>query len=209
VAAPPRAGARLLGHLKPLVLGDGAAATVFEVTLVAWTAGEFYTWWRRSAGASAGADTTGILVAATSLGGIVAAIYAAGHVRGAGITEGSTWAAVAGLAVVAAGLALRAWSIATLGRWFTYAVTVEKDQRVVQTGPYRLLRHPGYAGFLLALAGVGLALDNWLSLGILVTVPLVGIVARIAAEEHALVRELGDAYRSYSAHTRRLVPGVW
>ena len=195
--------------MKPLVLTSSVAAVAFWGTLIAWTAGEFYMWRLRGAGAQAGADRTGILAAATGSGGILGGVWAASNVTGAGIAGGRTWPVVAGLAVIYAGLALRSWSIATLGRYFTYAVQVERGQRVIQHGPYSVVRHPGYAGFLLAHSGTGLALDNWLSLAIATLLPLVGILVRVRVEEDALVRELGDTYRSYCLRTRRLVPGIW
>ena len=52
----------------------------------------------------------------------------------------------AGLACFLAGLGLRGWSFAALGRYSTYAIVVSPVQPVVATGPYRLLRHPSYAG---------------------------------------------------------------
>src|SRR6185312_13937980 len=63
------------------------------------------------------------------------------------------WALWAGAAVTLAGVALRVWAIRTLGQYFTYVVKVTPDQKVVETGPYRLLRHPSYTGGL--LTGVG------------------------------------------------------
>lgn len=123
---------------------------------------------------------------------------------------GGTWAPVAlGLSIVAAGAALRIWAVVTLGRFFKITVTIQPDHQVVETGPYRRLRHPSYTGLLLILAGVGVAFGNWLSLLALVALPLVGILIRIRVEEAALLAALGDSYASYSARTDRLIPGVW
>src|SRR5215207_8969352 len=55
-----------------------------------------------------------------------------------------TLSVLAGLAVVALGLALRAWAVHELGRFFKFTVVVQADHRVVDTGPYRLIRHPSY-----------------------------------------------------------------
>jgi protein-S-isoprenylcysteine O-methyltransferase Ste14 len=72
-----------------------------------------------------------------------------------------------------------------------------------------VIRHPSYAGILLAVVGLGFYLGNWLSLIVLVTAITVAIVYRIRVEERALVGELGDAYRVYAATHKRLVPYVW
>ena len=76
--------------------------------------------------------------------------------------------AIGGVALVAmvAGLALRTWAIATLGRWFTLEVGVEPAQRLVQAGPYRLVRHPSYAGALLAFAASAVLLHAWVTAAI-------------------------------------------
>jgi protein-S-isoprenylcysteine O-methyltransferase Ste14 len=114
-----------------------------------------------------------------------------------------------GLALMAAGIAVRQWAIRTLGRFFTVDVRVHPDQQVVTSGPYRWVRHPAYTGMIVFLLGVGLALTNWASLALLATIPTAALVVRIHAEERALLDGLGEPYRRYAATHRRLVPGVW
>lgn len=114
----------------------------------------------------------------------------------------------AGLIVQAGGLALRAWSMRTLGASYTRTLRIDDEQRVVNEGPYRLVRHPGYAGSLLTWSGFALASRS---------VPVIGLVTgllgcayhrRIAAEEELLRREL-PGYTAYSDRTKRLIPLVW
>jgi protein-S-isoprenylcysteine O-methyltransferase Ste14 len=88
-------------------------------------------------------------------------------------------------------------------------VNCPANQRVVATGPYRLLRHPSYTGILLACTGIGLASANGVGLAGLVLLPLALILWRIHIEENALLAMLGDTYRSYASQHRRLVPLVW
>lgn len=107
------------------------------------------------------------------------------------------------------GLALGWRAFRTLGRYFTFSVMTISDQTVITAGPYRLLRHPGYAGLLLAMVGGGLAFGNWLSLACLVVVPLVGVVYRIRIEEAALLGTVGDDYRAYASGRKRIIPFVW
>jgi protein-S-isoprenylcysteine O-methyltransferase Ste14 len=116
---------------------------------------------------------------------------------------------VIGICMTLAGAALRGWSFQTLGRYFTFTVTVRPDQPVVAAGPYRVLRHPGYAGGLLATAGIGVMWGNWLSLATLTLLTLAFIVWRIRTEESALLTGLDDRYRAYAANHKRLVPLVW
>jgi protein-S-isoprenylcysteine O-methyltransferase Ste14 len=117
--------------------------------------------------------------------------------------------AIVGEVVAVAGIALRVWAILTLDRFFTFVVGTVPGQRVVQHGPYRMLRHPGYAGALLALLGVGMVLANWLSLLVLVLVPTLVLSVRIIVEEAALAGALGAEYLAYAGRTARLIPGVW
>jgi protein-S-isoprenylcysteine O-methyltransferase len=79
--------------------------------------------------------------------------------------SGPPWALLrAGLALYVLGQALRGWAISTLGDWFQGALVVREGRQVVDSGPYRLVRHPAYAGGILRAAGLGVVLDNWLSL---------------------------------------------
>ena len=117
--------------------------------------------------------------------------------------------AVAGIAVMWAGFALRAWAVRTLGRFFRVEVTVDSDQTLVDTGPYARLRHPSYTGLLVFYLGLGICLDSYLSGAAAVLLPLAAVVNRIAHEERTLRRDLGEAYEVYSSRTRRLVPGIW
>lgn len=115
----------------------------------------------------------------------------------------------AGLALMWAGLALRAWSIQHLGRLFSAVVVIHADHPLVTTGPYRFLRHPSYSGALLAAVGFGVALGHWTSLLVLVSSWIAGLVYRIHVEEHALRETFGPAYDEYSARTSRLIPGLY
>lgn len=114
-----------------------------------------------------------------------------------------------GIVLMWLGIVLRQWAVLTLGRYFTVEVRIAADQHVVARGPYRWVRHPSYTGLLLTLVGLGAALGNWLSVLALAVLPAVGLVIRIRVEEAALLSALGDPYREYAEHHRRLVPGLW
>jgi protein-S-isoprenylcysteine O-methyltransferase Ste14 len=145
--------------------------------------------------------------------GVLAAFASATHLTSAAVTPGVPalrWLLFGlGVAVVVTGSAVRLWAITTLGRWFTYDVRVTEGQPVIQTGPYRWVRHPSYPGVLLVLFGIGLTLGNWLSLLSIVVLPTFGLVRRIRVEEAALLGTLGGPYERYAAGKSRLFPGLW
>ncbi|OBI83976.1 isoprenylcysteine carboxylmethyltransferase family protein [Mycobacterium sp. E740] len=87
-------------------------------------------------------------------------------------------------------------------------ITVEAEQPVVSTGLYSVVRHPMYAGALIMMLGMPIALDSYW--GLLMVVPAVLVLAaRILDEEKALRQQL-DGYDEYLKEVRyRLVPGVW
>lgn len=117
--------------------------------------------------------------------------------------------AVAGPTLVWIGMAVRVWAVLALGGSFSTFIQVEEGQPVVTSGPYRWVRHPSYTGLLLICLGFGVGIGNWLSILACATVPLLGLLPRIAVEETELVRVLGEQYRDYQKTTRRLVPGLW
>ncbi len=126
-----------------------------------------------------------------------------------------TWAALpdwtypVGVALIWAGVSLRFWSVYLLGRFFTTFVMTHDDQTVIESGPYKYIRHPSYLGAMAALIGLGLGSGNYLTLLCLATIPLAGLVVRITVEEKALVGALGQAYADYMTRTARLLPGIW
>ncbi len=114
-----------------------------------------------------------------------------------------------GIALMLLGAAFRAYAIRVLGRYFVVTVAVGPDQRVVDVGPYRYIRHPSYTGALLVLLGLGLTLTNWASLAVLAACNLVGFAYRVAVEERALREIIGLPYSAYMRRTRRFIPFVF
>lgn len=80
---------------------------------------------------------------------------------------------------------------------------------MVNTGPYRYLRHPAYSGALLAFLGFGLCFGNVLSLLVLMLPITMVFLRRIRIEEAALLQALGEPCRSYIAQTFRLIPWLY
>ncbi len=144
----------------------------------------------------------------SAIAGVVAALALRRAAPGATIGPATAVDGV-GLVILWCGVALRVWSFRTLGRYFTFTVQTSVHQPVITSGPYRAIRHPSYAGLLLAVIGLGVFIDNWWSLIALTAAVAVGLVFRIRVEEHALEETLGDTYRAYAATHQRLVPYLW
>jgi protein-S-isoprenylcysteine O-methyltransferase Ste14 len=141
--------------------------------------------------------------------GLVGGFALAGDVHGAAIRAGRWPIFAVGLILMGAGIAIRQWAVALLGRFFTTDVRVHPGQTVVERGPYRWVRHPSYTGMLITFVGIGLALGNWAALGALAVLPTIGLVYRIRIEERALLDGLGEPYRRFAASRSRLVPRLW
>ncbi len=195
---------------EPLIFRHGAAAVAFNVAVAAWLVFELVMRVRqgRRAGGPATRDPTAFVLIPC----LVAAVIAAEQLGRHGPLPwpgGLVWPVVAGVALIAAGVGLRAWSIGTLGRFFQYQIKVQPGHRVVTDGPYRYVRHPSYSGIALVLAGIALACDDVLSLLAVAILAGAGLAVRIRAEERQLTQVLGAEYEHFAAGRKRLVPGVW
>ena len=113
---------------------------------------------------------------------------------------------VLGFVLFIGGRVLRLWAQLQMGRLYIGEAAVQQGHHVVQTGPYRWIRHPGYTGGTLSAIGIGLALSTWLGALIAGAVLIAAYIMRIPLEEALLTRELGDDYRAYMARTKRFVP---
>ena len=155
---------------------------------------------------SAGADKLSLrAVRLIALAAIVAALpdnwfgwtRVAGPFRGLGLA-----AFILGFVVIIR--ALRA------NRFFSPVVRIqaERGHRVIESGPYSVVRHPGYAGMIIAVPATGLALDSWIAAAIALTYSAL-IFRRVLFEDQFLGVNL-PGYRGYAARVRhRLIPGVW
>jgi len=119
-----------------------------------------------------------------------------------------SWVFYLGIGLMIAGIVLRQWSIAVLGRYFSRTVGVQEGQAVVNSGPYRLVRHPAYTGSLLTMVGLGFVLQSWGAVLVLIAFFGVAFGYRIHVEEEILTSKLGDEYVAYANRTKRLIPYV-
>ena len=88
-------------------------------------------------------------------------------------------------------------------------MAIRADHRLLDTGLYSVVRHPSYLGALIAFFGLGLALDNAVSLALIAIATPCLYLYRIREEDAVLLAAFGDPYRDYCARTKRLIPWVY
>jgi protein-S-isoprenylcysteine O-methyltransferase Ste14 len=116
-------------------------------------------------------------------------------------------AALAGDALVAIGW-LAIFAVFRENSFSSATIEITGDQRVVSTGVYAKVRHPMYAGALVMLAGMPLALGSWWGLSVLLAI-LPALIWRVFDEEKLLTENL-PGYAEYREKVRyRLIPGLW
>ena len=113
------------------------------------------------------------------------------------------------LAVMLAGLILRSWAVITLGNQFTWHIDRKMSKNLIRTGPFRFLRHPGYAGALLTYTFSAIFLHSWFSLLINLTVLTIAFSRRINFEEAVLREIFGIKYLEYCKKIKKMIPIIW
>jgi protein-S-isoprenylcysteine O-methyltransferase Ste14 len=119
------------------------------------------------------------------------------------------WLIAIGFMLITLGYAFAAWALAE-NRFFSSVVRIQVDRGhvVCDSGPYRIVRHPGYAGNVLALPGIVLAFGSLWTL-VPAAVALIVAVIRTVLEDETLQEEL-PGYREYARRVRyRLIPGIY
>ena len=140
----------------------------------------------------------------TQIVGIVEAV----HFR---YPESFRWDTVTTVALVVmlAGLGLRIWAVRTLGRYFTWFITVYDDHQVIRSGPFRFIRHPSYCGALFLFVATLVFLHAWVGAALSLLFQLFAYVRRIRHEEVMMIRRMGEPYAAYTREVKTLVPLVW
>jgi protein-S-isoprenylcysteine O-methyltransferase Ste14 len=184
-----------------------AMVVAFWVVFYVWFGSELWIGYRRRSKAGATKQDLGsrFAVIGSVWGTVAAGIGLAFSFPDAAITGGRTLLFVFGIVLMLAGMAFRWYSIRVLGTSFTVDVATRPGQAVVETGPYRWVRHPSYTGALMTLVGILVCCLNLASLAAIV-VAAAGYAYRISVEERALATDLGPPYREYMRRTKRLIP---
>jgi protein-S-isoprenylcysteine O-methyltransferase Ste14 len=131
-----------------------------------------------------------------------------GSVLEASVRPSSQWLVTGvGAILTIAGSALRIWGVHTLGQYYSGHIEVWTGQNVIQSGPYRILRHPGYAGNILQVIGLPLVVNAYFALAL--SAAVTGLfIFRLLWEEDWLTKNLAG-YTEYKKDTWRLIPWIW
>jgi protein-S-isoprenylcysteine O-methyltransferase Ste14 len=114
-----------------------------------------------------------------------------------------------GMCLFASGLVIRLLAIAVLKRFFTYSVATVREHKIVDTGMYKTIRHPGYLGQLIIFLGISISISNWLSILAMMIPVAIGYGYRIAVEEKFMVKQFGEEYVDYQKRTKKIIPFVF
>lgn len=116
---------------------------------------------------------------------------------------------VIGMSLFVLGLMIRIYSIMTLRQFFTYSVAKLENHEIIETGMYKLIRHPGYLGQLIIFLGISTSMSNWISILAMMLPITLAYLYRIRVEERFMLEQLGDNYLNYQNRTKRLFPLVF
>jgi protein-S-isoprenylcysteine O-methyltransferase Ste14 len=131
------------------------------------------------------------------------------HVLTRPITPHTVWLESIGLLLDLAGVGLAIWARLKLGtNWSGMVMTIKQNHELVQTGPYAIVRHPIYAGLLLAMAGTALIIGTLASyLGL--AAGLAAMMIRVGIEENLMRQQFSETHEAYRRHTSKLIPHIW
>lgn len=124
-------------------------------------------------------------------------------------TYSFSWIIWLGAVFVLSGLFIRWYAIYSLGKAFQVNVTIIKDQQLIKTGIYAKVRHPSYSGLIIYYLGLGLMMHNFVSLAILIVLPVFAVAMRIQKEEQFLSDHFGTEYVDYCKKSKRLFPFIY
>lgn len=114
---------------------------------------------------------------------------------------------VIGFIVFIIGFSFRIWAIHTLGTHYSHVVRKLDNHQIIETGPYKFIRHPAYTGMITAHTGITIFYLNLITLSILLLLLIPSIVIRIIIEEKTLYSIEG--YNKFAKNRKRIIPYVW
>ena len=210
--APARSAWRhalVWGTASGLTVGASGGFASFEVWMLALVSGiSFATLgWRSRSEATASRDRFAIALQLAFLAILCGAAWDNRVPPETGSSVGAI--ELFGLSLILGGLALRHRAVAAMGEQFTVRLRVDPEHRLVTTGPYRVVRHPNYAGLALVAFGTAAIFHSPTAVLAAAIAWMPVLVVRVVQEERALGRALGRSYEDYRERTWCLVPGVY
>ena len=115
---------------------------------------------------------------------------------------------VFGAGLLILGLAFAVWARLHLGRYWSARITLAEDHRLIQTGPYRIVRNPIYCGGLVAMIGTAIIIGEVRGI-IALSLVLMAFLIKINLEERWLLERFGEAYRQYRKKVKALIPFIY
>lgn len=116
---------------------------------------------------------------------------------------------VFGIIFITSGLLIRWEAIRKLSGLFTVKISIMEDHKLIRSGVYKYIRHPSYTGMIIYFLGLGLLTHDYLSIGILIVLPMSAILIRIYYEEKALNAHFKEEYTEYKKKSWKLVPLIY
>ncbi len=114
-----------------------------------------------------------------------------------------------GIVLYGMGIFIRYWSLILLGSYFTRYIEVQKEQPLISSGPYRILRHPSYTGLLLLNAGLHFFIGNLPGIIISFIIIFTALHVRILEEEASMEEFFGERYKRWKMGRKRLFPWIY
>lgn len=114
----------------------------------------------------------------------------------------------AGIILFVSGIIIQSIAMWQLKGFYTVRIGIQPEQKLVTSGLYRFIRHPGYLSYIITIIGIGLSLSSILTLLFVVFIILF-LVLRIKGEEEMLLKEFGDEYKAYMKRTKKIIPFIY
>jgi protein-S-isoprenylcysteine O-methyltransferase Ste14 len=184
--------------------------TVFALIWAAWVASWIgASWWSARTQKRAATSTALLYHVLIGVGAVLMTPWAARGVGAPPLWNAGEVGSYLLAAATLAGLALTWWARIHLGRLWSSAITRKENHRIVDSGPYALVRHPIYTGLIAAILASAIV-EATLTALIGVALVVLGLWVKARAEERFLSGELGaDAYESYRRRVPMLLPRPW
>lgn len=120
-----------------------------------------------------------------------------------------SWMTISGVAMIVTGILFRAWSVKTLGKYFTPTVQIKEEHELINSGPYKIVRHPSYFAAFLSITGAAVLLESITGIAVSIIAMSIAYYVRISIEERTLLAHFGNRYKEYMLETKKIIPYIF